>query len=41
MGKKISSYVITILLIMVGIFAIKKISGKYNIPVVSKLSEGV
>jgi hypothetical protein len=32
---------LTILLIMIGIFAVKKLAGKYNIPVVSKVAEGV
>ena len=38
--KGIGSYVIMILLIMVGIFAVKWAAKKWNIPVVSTIAEG-
>jgi hypothetical protein len=39
--KGIGSYVIMILLVMVGIFAVKWAAKKWNIPVVSTVAEGV
>ena len=39
--KGIGSYVVMILLVMVGIFAVKWAAKKWNIPVVSAVAEGV
>ena len=39
--KSVGSYVIMILLVMVGIFAVKWAAKKWNIPVVSTVAEGV
>jgi hypothetical protein len=41
MVSKASSYFFMILAVMVGIFIIKWAAGKFNIPVVSTLAEGV
>jgi len=40
-AKSITSYVVMILLVMVGIFAVKWAAKKWNIPVVSAVAEGV
>lgn len=39
--KSIGSYVIMILIVMVGIFAVKWAAKKWSIPVVSAVAEGV
>jgi uncharacterized protein YxeA len=40
-GKSILSYVIMILIVMVGIYAVKKVAAGKNIPLVSAVAEGV
>ncbi len=39
--KKITQYVVMIIVIMIGIFAVKKLSAKFNIPVLSNISQEV
>jgi hypothetical protein len=41
MVGKLSKYALCIIIIMVGISAVKKIAGKYNIPVISNLASEV
>lgn len=41
MFNKIGKYFIMIIIIMIGIFAIKKVSSRYNIPFISNLSQEV
>jgi len=39
--KSIGGYLLMIVLVMVGIYAVKWASAKWNIPVLSTVSEGV
>jgi len=39
--RKIGSYLIMIVVIMLGIFAVKFLANKYNIPVLSTVASGV
>lgn len=39
--KKIGKFVLMILIIMIGIYGVKMIASKYNIPLVSKVAGGV
>jgi hypothetical protein len=38
---KIGKFALMIVIIMIAIYAIKKLSGKYNIPGLSQISEGI
>lgn len=40
-AQGILKFVVMVLLVMIGIFAVKFVAKKYNIPVVSTVAEGV
>ena len=37
----IGKYAISIIIIMLGIYAVKLVATKYNVPILSKVSEGI
>jgi hypothetical protein len=41
LSNEVVKYFVMILLVMIGIFVVKKVAQKYNIPGVSTLAEGV